>query len=66
MNRNFVKVRKLPIVIKAAKQEEAFEVETLEGTMRGKPGDWLMVGVNNEEYPCDREVFEKTYEIIEK
>ena len=36
-------------------------VETMEGTMRGKSGDWLMVGVNGEMYPCDKDIFEKTY-----
>ena len=39
-----------------------FSVETLEGTMEGKAGDWLMVGVNGEMYPCDADVFAKTYE----
>jgi hypothetical protein len=46
--------------------DEAFEVETMEGTLRGKKGDWLMIGVNGEVYPCDREIFDKTYTIISK
>jgi len=40
---------------------EPFEVHTLEGVMRGKPGDFLMVGVDGEFYPCDRDIFERTY-----
>ena len=42
--------------------EESFSVETLEGTMEGKAGDWLMIGVSGEMYPCDAEVFDKSYE----
>jgi hypothetical protein len=45
--------------------EEPFEVETMEGTLRGKAGDWLMIGVEGELYPCDAKVFEKTYRLIE-
>jgi len=42
-----------------------FSVETMEGTMQGKAGDWLMIGVNGEMYPCDADVFDKTYEPAE-
>lgn len=49
----------------AIQMGEAFSVETLEGTMAGQSGDWLMVGVNGEMYPCDNEIFLKTYELIE-
>lgn len=38
-----------------------FEVETLEGTMKGSAGDYLMRGVNDELYPCAQEIFQKTY-----
>lgn len=37
-------------------------VATLEGTMTGKMGDWLIIGVNGEYYPCKDEIFQKTYE----
>jgi patatin-like phospholipase/acyl hydrolase len=53
--------KKNPIAIRCIQIDEPFEVETMEGTLRGKPGDYLMVGVNNELYPCSKEVFEKTY-----
>jgi hypothetical protein len=38
----------------------------MEGTMKGKAGDWLMVGVNGEKYACDRSIFEKTYQLLDK
>lgn len=49
---------------RALQMEEAFSVETLEGTMEGKAGDWLMIGVSGEMYPCDAEIFSKSYEIV--
>ena len=52
---------KRPIPIEAIQQTEAFTVETLEGTLRGKPGDYLVTGVRGEQYPCDKEIFEETY-----
>ncbi len=39
-----------------------FRVQTLEGVMEGKPGDYLMRGVAGELYPCAREVFQTSYE----
>jgi 2'-5' RNA ligase len=47
--------------IKAVKMEEAFEVDTLEGTMKGKAGDWLAEGIEGERWPIDADIFDKTY-----
>lgn len=58
----FRKAVKKPIPINCVQMKEDFEVETAEGTLRGKAGDYLMMGVNGELYPCSREIFEKTYE----
>jgi hypothetical protein len=60
----FKEAIKKPIVIKCIQINEPFEVETLEGKMMGKKGDWLMVGVNNEMYPCDKNIFKKSYNLI--
>jgi len=54
---------KKPIPVRCFKMDKNFQVETLEGVMKGKPGDWLMVGIDGEMYPCDGEIFEKTYDI---
>ncbi len=56
------KWRKRPVVVTAQRMREGFTVETMEGTMTGKPGDWLITGINGEQYPCDDEIFRKTYE----
>ena len=55
---------KKPIPVRCVQIQEAFEVETMEGIMTGKPGDWLMVGIHGEMYPIDRDIFEKTYDLI--
>lgn len=51
---------------KAVRMPEPFSVETLEGTMEGKRDDYLMIGVNGEMYPCDAEIFAKTYELAKE
>ena len=30
------------------------------------PGDWIITGVKGEKYPCRPEIFEMTYEQVEK
>ena len=60
----FQKAIKKPIPIRCIHMSEAFEVTTLEGTLIGKAGDYLMVGVRGELYPCAKEIFEETYNIL--
>jgi hypothetical protein len=58
--------RKKPVVIEAVHLMRRIEIETLEGTMTGNPGDWLITGVNGEQYPCKDDIFQKTYEPVEE
>jgi patatin-like phospholipase/acyl hydrolase len=60
---DFQEAVKKPIPVRCKQMAEDFEVETMEGTLRGKAGDYLMVGVNGEMYPIDKEIFEKTYDV---
>lgn len=39
-------------------------INTLEGAMTAKIGDYIIKGVKGEFYPCDSEIFELTYELI--
>ena len=55
---------KKPIQIKAIQIDEDFSVETLEGTMIGRPGDYLAEGVDGELYVIKNEIFLKTYEKV--
>jgi len=64
----FVECRKKPIIVHAVQMHfpEGFKVTTLEGPVIGKPGDYLMIGVNGEKYPIAKDIFEKTYNILEE
>jgi len=57
---------KRPIPVKCIQINEPFKVETMEGVLDAKAGDYLMVGIKGEMYPCDREIFHETYEIIDE
>ena len=52
---------KKPVIIEAERLTEEKQIETLEGTMKGNAGDWLIRGVAGELYPCKDEIFRKTY-----
>ncbi len=62
----FKDYRKKPVVIQAAQIFEAFEIPTKEGLMHGSPGDYLIIGVEGEMYPCKPTIFEKTYEAVDE
>lgn len=39
-------------------------IDTLEGGHIVCPGDWIITGVNGENYPCKPDIFKKTYEPV--
>lgn len=61
---HFKNYRKKPIVIEAKQMDGDFTVHTLEGVMKGKAGDYLIMGVKGEQYPCRKDIFEETYEEV--
>lgn len=58
------KYRKKPVEVEAYKTDEKIIIHTLEGEMTASPGDYIITGVNGEQYPCKPDIFEKTYEAI--
>ena len=38
------------------------DINTLEGIMKSDKGDYIILGVNGEVYPCKPDIFEKTYD----
>jgi hypothetical protein len=53
---------KKPVIVHAKQMQKGFRVDTMEGNYKqGKPGDYLMRGIEGELYICDRDIFEKTY-----
>lgn len=59
------KYRKKSIVIEAIQIKNKMTIETLEGTMTGEPGDWLLFGIEGEAYFCKDSIFRQTYELVE-
>lgn len=56
------KFRKLPVIVEAYQTKEKMTIDTLEGKMTAQPGDWIITGVDGEQYPCKPEIFKRTYE----
>ena len=65
MNTNVKKYRKKPVVIEAYQTDKEIVIHTLEGDMIASGGDYIITGVNGEQYPCKPDIFEKTYESVE-
>jgi hypothetical protein len=41
------------------------EIYTLEGPIYASVGDWIIKGLKGEFYPCRRDIFEASYELVE-
>lgn len=41
-------------------------IVTLEGNMRVRKGDYIIKGAHGEFYPCEKNIFEETYEVVEE
>ena len=46
------------------KSDLCWEVVTIEGSMMAWDGDYLIQGVRKELYPCNKSIFEETYQIV--
>jgi len=56
------KFRRKPALVDAVRIQKEMLIETLNGIVKAKPGEWLITGVRGEQYPCDDEIFRETYE----
>jgi hypothetical protein len=57
---------KKAIPVKAYQTDKPIDIKTLEGVMHARKGDWIITGVEGEQWPVKKEIFEKTYQILEK
>jgi len=64
-NINLDSYRKKPVTVGARRIFKPFRVQTMEGIMEGKAGDWLIRGVKGEFYPCDHNIFKATYSKVD-
>ena len=56
--------RKKPVIIKAYQTSKELIIKTLEGDMLASKGDWIVTGVDGEQYPVKPGIFKKTYEPV--
>lgn len=61
-----MKYRKKPVIVEAYQTDKEFVISTLEGDMKASVGDYIITGVNGEQYPCKPDIFEKTYEPVQE
>lgn len=61
----FHKYVKRSIPIRAEKLDCPMKVDTPEGTFQGKKGDYLVIGVKNEKYIVNGDIFKQTYDRID-
>lgn len=47
-------------------ESDVLYIETLQGVMTARSGDWIIRGVKGELYPCKPDIFEATYEPVEQ
>lgn len=59
------KYRKKPVIITAYQTDKEMIIHTLEGDMKANAGDYIITGINGEQYPCKADIFIKTYELVE-
>lgn len=45
---------------------EIMFIDTLEGSMIAKHGDYIIKGVDGEFYPCKPDIFHKTYDVLDE
>ena len=57
-----VVARTEPCKRKVQCQGEYLFIQTLEGTHRADPGDWIIRGIKGELYPCKPDIFAATYD----
>lgn len=62
MEKSKKKYIKKPVTVTAYRTEKEMIIHTLEGDMKANPGDFIITGINGENYPCKPEIFYDTYE----
>ena len=59
------KIKRKSIILNAYRTDKEMYIDTLEGKMKADIGDWIITGVDGEQYPCKPEIFNKIYEILD-
>lgn len=62
---DFRTYRKKPVIIRAALLAREIDIDTKEGIMHGNVGDYLIIGIKGELYPCKPDIFIASYDKIQ-
>ena len=60
------KYRKKPVIVEAYRTDKEVVIHTLEGDLTAQPGDYIITGIAGEQYPCQADIFEATYEEVKE
>lgn len=58
------KARKKPVIVNAYQTDKKVDIQTIEGKLTAQVGDYIVTGVDGEQWPVKKSIFEKTYERI--
>ena len=61
---NWQQAVKKPIPIRVCQIDEPFTVQSMEGQLTAKAGDYLVIGIRGEMYAIDQEIFRETYDVL--
>jgi hypothetical protein len=53
------------VVYGPTEETDSAFIETLEGRMEARPGDFIIRGIKGEFYPCKPDIFAASYELID-
>ena len=56
--------RKKPVIVNAYQTSKKIKIKTIEGILTAQPGDYIVTGIDGEQWPVKKTIFEKTYERI--
>ena len=52
------------IIVEAYQTDKEIIIQTLEGPLKASAGDWIITGIEGEQYPCKPDIFLKIYEEV--
>ena len=60
-------IRHNPNILYAVQSKKGGQyIATLNGIVKANDGDWIITGVNGEQYPCDQQIFNFLYTIVKE
>lgn len=60
-----MKFQKKPVTVDAYQTQKDLYIHTLEGIMHASPGDWIITGINGEQYPCKPDILSNIMSLLQ-